>query len=444
MAETGAIVTPRIALAALRRSGVFEARESKARRCYSPRAFRFILKGSRMDTYDRLAARLVIAGIKGPVASPEELELVRRGIGGVILFARNVRDPEQVATLSKQLKAAAPGPLLISIDQEGGRVQRLRPPHWTALPSMHRVGELAEHHFHAGPHSKTPHPKLAYTGPQIATEIGKLMAKELNACGIDQNYAPVVDVDTNPNNPVIGDRSFGGDERQVAQLGIALASAMEKAGVASCAKHYPGHGDTSQDSHKTLPRLSHDLARLWECELVPFMAAARAGLASIMTAHVVFEAFDHLPATLSPRAMQLLRKEIGFSGCIISDDLEMAAIAREVGVLDGAGLAIQAGCDAVLVCHTLELRNEVIDCIARAARSGPMPRGRLQQAAEHVAILQKFAKHADSIDPSKAAGELRHGGSARVRAEPRRHLAWRPHPAAIAAAGARDPTEHHA
>jgi beta-N-acetylhexosaminidase len=391
-----------------------------------------------MDSFDSLAARLVIAGIKGHVASPEELELVKRGIGGVVLFARNVDHPAQVAALAKQLKAAAPGPLLISIDQEGGRVQRLRPPHWTALPSMRRVGELSQHQFHAGPHAKTPHPQLAYTGPQIAAELGRIMARELSACGIDQNYAPVVDVDTNPKNPVIGDRSFGRDERLVAQLGIALATAMEKAGVASCAKHFPGHGDTSQDSHHTLPRLAHDLARLWECELVPFIAAARAGLASIMTAHVVFEGWDDLAATLSPHAMTLLRKEIGYSGCIISDDLEMAAIAREVGVLDGAGLAVQAGCDAVLVCHTLSLQHEVIDTLARAARSGPLSRGRLQQAAEHVAVLQRFARSADSIDPSKAAASC---GTDEARVFVESLGVASPHEAARAQ---RDPTEWRA
>ncbi len=392
-------------------------------------------KGTRMDSYDQLAARTVIAGIKGTTASPEELELVKRGLGGVILFARNVESPAQVAALSKQLKEAAPGPLVISIDQEGGRVQRLRPPHWTALPSAHRIGELTEHHFHAGPHSKVPHPKLAFTGAQVAAEVGKIMAKELSACGIDQNFAPVVDVNTNAANPVIGDRSFSGDERVVSQLGMALATAMEKGGVASCAKHFPGHGDTSQDSHRTLPRLAHDLSRLWECELVPFIAAARANLASIMTAHVVFEGFDDLPATLSKKAINLLRKEIGYAGCIISDDLEMAAIARDVGVLDGAGLAIEAGCDAVLVCHTLQLQHEVIDAIARDARSGPLALGRLQQAAGHVATLQRFARTAASIDPSKAAEAC---GTAEARAFVESLGVASPHPAYLPHA---DPTE---
>jgi beta-N-acetylhexosaminidase len=345
-----------------------------------------------MDLLDQQAARCLIAGIAGPTPTPDELELVRRGIGGIILFARNVQDPRQVAELSRTLKAAAPGPLLVSVDQEGGRVQRLRPPHWTAIPSMRRIGQLDEL---GGPGGQD--------GSSIAGQLGRLVGRELSACGIDLNYAPVVDVDTNPKNPVIGDRSFARAEARVARLGVAFAKGMESVSVASCAKHYPGHGDTSQDSHKTLPRLAHDLSRLWECELVPFVAAARAGLASVMTAHVLFEAFDRLPATLSPKALGLLRYEVGFRGACISDDLEMAAIVRRFGVVDSAALAVAAGCDIVLVCHTLELQHQAIDSIARAARSGPLPRERLAEAAERAGILQAFARPASAIQPAEAA-----------------------------------------
>ena len=350
-----------------------------------------------MSEFARLAARCVVAGISGPVATPEELELVRRGVGGIILFAHNVESPEQVARLSQSLKAAAPGPLTLCIDQEGGRVQRLRPPHWTALPKLRRLGQIDKQGGTSGASG-------GLTGPQVAEKLGALIAKELSACGIDQNFAPVVDVDTNADNPVIGDRSIGDDAAQVARLGIALAKAMEKGGVASCAKHCPGHGDTSQDSHKTLPRLSHDLGELWECELVPFMAAARAQLASVMTAHVLFEAIDGVPATLSAAAMHLLRREIGFAGVCYSDDLEMGAIVEQTGVLDAAALAIAAGCDAVLVCHSLELQHGAIDSIDRAARNGPLSRGRLQEAAARVGELQRrFVKPASAIEPAKAA-----------------------------------------
>jgi beta-N-acetylhexosaminidase len=346
-----------------------------------------------MDEFDRQAARCVFVGIQGHVPSPAELDLIRRGVGGVILFARNVVEPGQVAELSRSLKAAAAGPLLICIDQEGGRVQRLKPPHWTAWPSMRRIGEIDQQGGVAG-----------MNGTVVVERVGQMIARELSACGIDLDFAPVVDVDTNPRNPVIGDRSFSRDPRRVARLAVALAQALERAGVASCVKHFPGHGDTSQDSHLTLPRLAHDDKRLWEVELVPFVAAARAGLASVMTAHVRFETLDRLPATLSPVALRLLRKDVEFRGCCISDDLEMHAISDTWGVPDAAELSIDAGCDAVLVCHTLQHQHDSIDAIARGARAGPLPRERLAEASSRVEALQKFARPASAIDPRAAAG----------------------------------------
>ena len=345
-----------------------------------------------MDEFERQGARCVFVGIKGTTPAPAELELVSRGVGGVILFARNVAEPAQVAELTRNLKAAAPGPLLICVDQEGGRVQRLRPPHWTAWPSMRRLGEIDQQGGLDG-----------MSGTAIAERMGEMIARELAACGIDVDFAPVMDVDTNPDNPVIGDRSFSRDPRRVARLGVALAQGLERSGVASCAKHYPGHGDTSQDSHLTLPRLAHDEKRLWEVELVPFVAAARAGIASLMTAHVRFETFDRLPATLSPVALRLLRRDVGFRGCCISDDLEMRAISDIWGVPDAAELSITAGCDAVLVCHTLQHQHDAIDAIARGARAGPLPRERLAEAASRMETLQKFARPASAIDASSAS-----------------------------------------
>jgi len=342
--------------------------------------------------FDTLAARCVIVGIQGPAPTPDELELIGRGVAGVVLFKRNVESPQQVAELSRTLKAAAKGPLLVSIDQEGGRVQRLRSPYWSELPSMRRLGEIDA----AGGIS-------GMNGTVLAERLGRLVARELSACGIDYDYAPVLDVDTNPNNPVIADRSFSRDPGRVARLGVAFAKGLEAGGVASCAKHFPGHGDTSQDSHKVLPRLAHDRDRLWQVELVPFVAAARAGLASVMTAHVRFEAFDRLPATLSPLALQLLRRDVGFQGACISDDLEMKAIADTYGVVDGAELAISAGCDGVLVCHSLALQHQAIDGIARGARAGPLPRERLVEAAARMEKLQRFARAAATIQPEAAA-----------------------------------------
>jgi beta-N-acetylhexosaminidase len=378
-----------------------------------------------LDAFEREAARCVFVGVAGLTPKKEELQLVARGVGGVILFSRNVREPSQVAQLAKDLKQASKQPLLICIDQEGGRVQRLRPPFWTAWPAMRRLGQIDE----AGG-------ALGLSGPAVAERVGKMIAEELLACGIDFDFAPVIDVDTNPKNPVIGDRSFSRDPRRVARLGVALAHGLEKAGVASCAKHFPGHGDTSTDSHLTLPRLAHDKQRLWEVELVPFVAAARAQLASVMTAHVRFESFDRLPATLSPLALSILRKDVEFQGACISDDLEMKAISDIWGVPDAAELAIAAGCDAVLVCHTLQHQHDSIDAIARGARAGPLGRERLAQASARVGQLQKFARPAESINPEAAA-------SACATEEHRRFALDLGDPAS-AGDHRHDPTERHA
>lgn len=375
-----------------------------------------------MDEYERDAARCIFAGISGLTPTKDELELVKRGVGGIILFARNVQEPAQVAELSRTLKAAAPGPLLVSIDQEGGRVQRLKPPFWTQWPSMRRLGRIDE-----------TGGILGLNGTAVAEKVGRLIAKELAACGIDLNYAPVVDVDTNPLNPVIGDRSFGRDPKRVARLGVALAQGLERGGVASCVKHFPGHGDTSQDSHLTLPRLAHDKRRLWEVELVPFVAAARANLASVMTAHVRFEAFDRMPATLSRVSLELLRSDVEFGGCCISDDLEMRAISDNWGVPDAAHLAVAAGCDAVLVCHTLRHQHDSIDSISLGARAGPLSRERLAEASLRVTVLQRFAKPASAIDPMAAA--------AACAAEETRHFAAQLAETAAVAQRLVDPTE---
>jgi beta-N-acetylhexosaminidase len=379
-----------------------------------------------MQDFERQAARCVFVGIAGTSPTAEELELIRRGVGGVIFFDRNVKDPAQVAELSRALKDAAGSPLVICVDQEGGRVQRLRAPHWTEWPSARRLGQVDEQGGAFG-----------LNGTALAEKMGRFVARELSACGIDLDFAPVVDVDTNPRNPVIGDRSFSRDPRRVARLGVAFGRGLEHEKVASCVKHFPGHGDTSQDSHLTLPRLAHDKQRLWAVELVPFVAAARAGLASVMTAHVRFEAFDRLPATLSPVSLELLRKDVEFKGCCISDDLEMKAISEIWGVPDAAELAVGAGCDAVLVCHTLQLQHDAIDAIARGARAGPLPRERLAEAAARVEALQKFARPASAIEPMAAGGAC---GT-----EEHRHFAAQIKEASTAAqARAMDPTERHA
>src|SRR5512138_1700220 len=340
-----------------------------------------------LGSLDRDVAGLFCVGFHGKTASPEVLELIRRGVAGVVLFARNVEDAEQVAALVAELKRAAGRPLLVSVDQEGGRVARLRAAQgFTELPPMRALGEAGDE--------------------GLARAAGTLLGTELRAVGIDQDFAPVVDVDTNPANPVIGDRALSRDPRAVARLGAALAAGLQSAGVAACAKHFPGHGDTSQDSHRDLPRLPHDLARLEAVELVPFRALARAGVASVMTAHVVFEALDpRRPATLSPEVMRLLRERVGFQGCAVSDDLEMKAVAEHFPLEEAAPGAVSAGVDALLVCHHAEVQHRAIDLVRAAVERGAIPAARIAEARGRVAGLLRFAGPAP--DPARARAVLR-------------------------------------
>ncbi|HEU4383406.1 MAG TPA: beta-N-acetylhexosaminidase [Anaeromyxobacteraceae bacterium] len=326
-----------------------------------------------MPTLDSDCAGLFCVGFHGTSATPEVLELVRRGAYGVVLFGRNVESAEQVAELSAALKRVAGRPLLVSIDQEGGRVARLRAPQgFTELPPMRAVGAAGDE--------------------ALAREVGALLGRELRAAGIDQDYAPVVDVDTNPRNPVIGDRSLSRDPEAVGRLGAALASGIQSQGVAACAKHFPGHGDTLQDSHRDLPRLGHSLSRLQAVELVPFRALARAGVASVMTAHVVFEALDaRRPATLSPPVMRLLRDWCGFEGCAVSDDLEMKAVAEHFPLEEAVPASVAAGVDALLVCHHHEVQARAVDLLRRAMERGEVSRERLAEARRRVAGLLRWA-----------------------------------------------------
>jgi beta-N-acetylhexosaminidase len=257
---------------------------------------------------------------------------------------------------------------------------------FTELPPMRALGETGD--------------------AALAFEVGALLGRELRAVGVDQDYAPVVDVDTNPRNPVIGDRSLSRDPAEVGRLGAALARGLQSAGVAACAKHFPGHGDTAQDSHHDLPRLPHALDRLRAVELPPFTALARAGVAAVMTAHVVFEPLDAArPATLSPGVMRLLREECGFRGCCVSDDLEMKAIAAHFDLAEVAPGAVAAGVDQLLVCHTAAVQHRCIDLVRAAVEQGRVTRERLAEARARVDGLLRWA--GPPPDPGAARAVLR-------------------------------------
>ena len=329
-----------------------------------------------MTDLARAAARMFCVGFAGTSVPAETRALIGRGVRAAILFKRNFESAQQIAELCGELKRQAGGPFLNCIDQEGGRVVRLGEP-FTQVPSMRAVGETGD----AG----------------LARRVGAVLGKELRAANIDMNLSPVLDVDTNPENPVIGDRSFGRMPARVTEMGLALIAGLQGQGVAACGKHFPGHGDTAQDSHLHLPRLGHAIERLREIELPPFAAAARAGVAAIMTAHVIFEAIDPaVPATMSRAVLTgLLREELGFGGVIVSDDLEMKAIANHYPLDEVIVRGVNAGVDLFAICHSAALQNEAIDLLIKAVERGEVARERIEDAGRRLDRL-----HAAYVRPA--------------------------------------------
>jgi beta-N-acetylhexosaminidase len=308
--------------------------------------------------------QLLIGSLPGTTITPEIRSLVRDfSLGGVTLFSRNIEEPAQVAELSLDLQALASElPLWVSVDQEGGRVARLRKPftEWPPMAVLGRSGDVA-----------------------LAGRFAAALAAELKAVGVTLDFAPVLDVLTNPANPVIGDRALAEDAEAVGRLGAAIVRGLQENGVAACGKHFPGHGDTSVDSHLELPVVEHPPDRIRRVECVPFRDAIDAGVAFIMTAHVLLLSFDEdRPATLSPRIVQaLLRRELSFAGVILSDDLEMEAIARRYAIPDAAVQAIAAGCDGLLICSgDVDTQAATLEALVHAVEQDRIPFARLEDA----------------------------------------------------------------
>jgi beta-N-acetylhexosaminidase len=343
------------------------------------------------------AGQVLVVGYEGPLPPSELRERAQAGaLGGFILFKRNLGNAAEVAALTAALRAFFPAelPPWIAIDQEGGRVARLGPP-VVRLPAARVLGDLDD---------------LGLT-----LEAGAVLGQQLAWLGINLDFAPVLDVATNPANPVIGDRSFADDAARVIRHARAFAAGLAQARVTACGKHFPGHGDTIQDSHYTLPRLTHGEARLRQVELAPFAALA-AELPCIMTAHVVFDAWDPgVPATLSRRVVTgLLREELGFAGLVFSDDLEMKAIAGEYGLDEAACRAIEAGCDVLLVCSKLDyIERAHAGLLQRAERDAAFA-ARLEQAARR-SLSARTSQIVQARAPEQV-GDLLESSSAKLEA----------------------------
>ena len=328
---------------------------------------------------DVLAGQVVVGALEGHELPERTRAWLAAGhLGGVTLFGRNVRDTVQVAALNRSIVAATPPelPPLIAVDQEGGRVARIKAP-LIELPPMRRLGALGD--------------------TALTEQVARVLGAELAAIGFNLDFAPVCDVDSNPDNPVIGDRSFSREPAEVAAHVVAFARGLRAAGVLACAKHFPGHGDTKSDSHLELPVLSHDRARLDAVELPPFRAAVQAGVDVVMTAHVVCQGVDpDRPATLSARLLSILKEEMGFAGLLVSDDLNMKAIRTPVG--EAAVGAIVAGCDAVLVCRDDDRMDEARRAVEAEARRSPVFLERLRDAVARGLSVRRAAVAAPAAD----------------------------------------------
>ena len=313
--------------------------------------------------FRRHAGRLLVVGFDGYEVGADLRALAREfDLGGAVLFERNLDQPRQVADLSRELQElGAEVPPWVAIDQEGGRVARLPPP-FTRWPPARVLGSCGD--------------------DGLVRRFARALAAELRAAGVTLDFAPVLDVQTNPANTVIGDRAFSDRPDVVARLGRIVIETLQAAGVAACGKHFPGHGDTTADSHVELPIVEHPLERLQRVEFVPFAEAVRAGVAALMTAHVLVPALDEeRPATVSPSVLGRLRRDLGFDGLVLADDLEMAALAGRYRPEEAAVRAIAAGCDLVLLCRPDHDRHAaVVEALIHAVGDGTLPLARVEEA----------------------------------------------------------------
>jgi len=340
-------------------------------------------------------SQLTLTGIALPhLTTAIRSSLQRLQPGGIVLFLRNVVTTTELVRLTRELRNLLSPHALIAVDQEGGRVARLRSP-FTEWPPMRTFGDA--------------------NSPALARAAGRAMGRELAAAGFNCDFAPVLDVDSNPANPVIGDRSFSSQPRRVAAMALAFARGLQDSGIVPCGKHFPGHGDTALDSHLALPEVARTLQELRRVELAPFRRAIKANLPMLMTAHVRYPALDpDHPATLSKAILQtLLRRELGFEGAVVSDDLSMHALDGSGSLGEVAVDAFNAGCDLLLACQSLEAGEEAAAALEAGVRSGRISQRRLREAHGRVSKLRRLL--AQRTPPTAALEEvLRSGEGARV------------------------------
>lgn len=333
------------------------------------------------DRLTRDALTVLQPGFTGTTAPDWLLRRLGEGLASVGLFGRNIASPEQLAALTAQLRAERDD-VLVAIDEEGGDVTRLEVRTGSSFPGNHALGAVDD--------------------VELTREVAFELGRRLAACGVNLNWAPSADVNSNPSNPVIGVRSFGAGTALVARHTAAYVTGLQSAGVAACTKHFPGHGDTAVDSHHALPRIDAALDVLSDRELSPFRAAIAAGTRAVMSAHILIPALDpDHPATLSrPVLTDLLRGDLGYTGLIVTDGMEMQAIAATYGIERGSVLAIAAGADAICVGGGLaddETVRRLRDALVTAVRTGELPEERLAEAAQRVRELAHWTAAAAPV-----------------------------------------------
>ena len=350
------------------------------------------------DDARALAARLVCFGFDGLEVNAHCARMLDLGCGAVILFARNVESPAQVARLCAEMKRrVSPRKLLVMVDQEGGRVARFREPHFTTIPSAETVGNAAD-------------------AARAARVVGDVVGKECRAVNVDMTLAPVVDVNTNPRNVVIGNRAFGTEPEAVGAAASAFIRACQSRGVAACAKHWPGHGDTEDDTHAATAVTRHGLARLRAVEIPPFVDAVKAGVASVLVAHVRVPGMENRksgkkspPASRSAAVVGFLRERVGFGGVVMSDDMEMGALLNEEGGVGKCAVdGLRASVDLFLACHAEKTQLAVVDALRDAIERDATNRTRraATDAMNRLRVLaDAFVDGADAADLNARALE---------------------------------------
>ncbi|MGI5860189.1 MAG: beta-N-acetylhexosaminidase [Tepidanaerobacteraceae bacterium] len=340
-------------------------------------------------TVDEKVGQMVMIGLEGYEKDPYAQEMITKyKVGGFIFFKRNINNAYPTLTLINSLKEANREnkiPLFFAVDEEGGRVTRM-PAEFTKLPTSRAIGKINSEDF--------------------AFEVGSIIGQQLKSLGFNMNFAPVLDIDSNPNNPVIGDRSFGHNEEIVSKLGTATMKGIQSQ-VISAVKHFPGHGDTSTDSHISLPVVNHDMDRLKDFELVPFAQAIENGADMVMVAHILLPKIDQEnPVTLSETVItDILREEMKFNGVIITDDMTMGAITENYDIGDAAVKSVRAGADIVLICHDNEKQVTVLEALKEAVADGVISQESLDEHVYRILKLkQKYNLNDEKIESVDVKG----------------------------------------